>query len=160
MPSGLATGPKFRSLQGGGKYRMVPDFVDQRQYAAADAAGANTGFLVFQVPNHTGFRGAVFLGVSESHGTAGTGSFRVQKLKAASTAAAGAAASATVIDMTAAIAVTGAANTVQSVLPITTADAAGVPANVLAAGDRIAIASAAGLATVAGGFVTLRFAWL
>jgi hypothetical protein len=158
MPSSIAAGPKFRALQGGGKYRMVPDFIDQRPYAAADAAGANTGVIVFQVPFNV--RGAVFLGVSESHLTAGTGTFRIQKLKRASTAAPGAAASATVIDMTGAIAVTGAANTVQDVAPVTTADAAGVPANQLAPGDRVAIASAAGLATVAGGYLTLRFAWL
>jgi hypothetical protein len=160
MPSSLAAGPKFRSLRGGGKYRMVPDFIDQLRFAAADMTGANSGVIAFQIPNAVGMRGAIFLGISESHGTAGTGTFRVQKLKAASTAAAGAAAGANVIDMTAAISVAGAANTVQTIDPITTPDAAGVLANVLAPGDRVALASAAGLATVAAGYVTLRFAWL
>lgn len=158
MPSSIAAGPKFRAIQGGGKYRVVPDFVDQRAYAAADASGANTGVIVFQVPFNV--RGAVFLGVSESHVTAGTGTFRIQKIKRASTAAPGAAAATNIVDMTAAIAVTGAANTVQDVVPVTTADAAGTPANTLGPGDRVALASAAGLATVAGGYVTLRFAWL
>jgi hypothetical protein len=158
MPSSIAAGPKFRAIQGGGKYRVVPDFIEQRAYAAADASGANTGVLVFQVPFNV--RGAVFLGISESHATAGTGTFRVKKIKRASTAAAGAAADANNVDMTAAIVVTGAANTVQDVLPLTTVDALGVAANQLGPGDRVAIASAAGLATVAGGLVTLRFAWL
>ena len=132
---------------------MAPDFIESHRFAAADASGANTGFQIFTVPANV--NGAIFLGATASWGTAGTGTFRLKKIRAGNTSAPGAAADANNVDLTAALAVTGAANTPNDMVPITTN-----AANMLVAGDRIAVASAAGLATVAGGLIVVRLAWL
>lgn len=151
MPSSTSAGPKFRALQGGSRHRIVPDFIETHRFAAADLTGANSGFLVFQVPNNV--RGAVFLGASVSWGTAGTNTFRVKKIL--NTSAPGAAADANNVDLTAATALTTAANTVSDVAPVT-ANAV----NYLAPGNRVAVASAAGTASLANAVISLRFAWL
>src|SRR5688500_18528319 len=106
MPSSLASGPKFRSIKGGSKGRMAPDFFITRTLAAADFSGATSGVNVFVAPV-----GCVFLDITEVHATAGTNSFRVKKIAAGEVDAPGAAADADNIDLTAAIDLTGAAHT-------------------------------------------------
>ena len=132
---------------------MVPDFVETHRFAAADLTGANSGFVVFTVPSQV--RGAIFLGATYVWGTAGTNTARVKKIVAGNTSAPGAAADANNVDLTAATALTSAANTPVDVVPITTS-----AVNVLNAGDRLAIASAAGTASLAGAVVHIRLAWL
>jgi hypothetical protein len=151
MPSSTAAGPKFRALQGGSRHRIVPDFIETHRFAAADLTGANSGFLVFQVPQNV--RGAVFLGASVSWGTAGTNTLRVKKIL--NTSAAGAAADANNVDLTAVQDLTLAANTVRDLTALTAS-----AVNVLAPGNRIAVASAAGTASLAGAVISLRLAWL
>lgn len=153
MPSSVASGPKFRSIRGGGKYRIAPDFLVTRAFVAADAGSANSGFHVFTIPALV--RGAVFLGATVSWTTAGTNTIRVKKIVAGNTSAPGAAADANNVDLTAAQAVTGSANVPVDIVPITTN-----AVNVLNPGDRIAVASAAGVASLAGGLIVIRFAWL
>jgi hypothetical protein len=158
MPSSLNRGyPKANAtrVQGtnqvppGQKYSIVPDIIMPLRLAAGDAGSANTGFFVLVCPT-----AMVFLGGDEIHTTLGTNSFRVKKvLAAATTGPAGAAADVNNVDISAVVAVTGANNTVQQITPVW-------PACLLAAGDKVAIASSAGIATLAGGSVTLRFAVL
>jgi hypothetical protein len=154
VPSSIASGPKFRSIKGGGRYRVPPDFIVPVDLAAADFSGANSGKYVFVVP--TSVNGAIFLGIQHIHATAGTNTYRVKKVTAATIAAAGTASNGTThVDISATIALTTAANTQVEAAPVTAS-----AANVLAAGDKVAVASAAGTATLAGGRAFLRFAWL
>lgn len=151
MPSSASTGPKYRSaVPGSGRFRLVPDFTKVANLAAADFTGANSGKVVFIAP-----AACIFLGLDHTHTTAGTNNYRVKKIKAGNTSAPGAAADANNVDISGVVDVTVAANGVLSVLPI---NAAGQ--NQLAKGDRVAVASAAGSASLAGGFAVLRFAWL
>ncbi len=154
MPSSIASGPKFRSIKGGGKYRISPDFIVVVDLAAADFGGANTGKYVFAVP--TSVNGAIFLGIQHIHSTAGTNTYRVKKVTAATVAAAGTASNGTThVDISGTVALTTTANTMVEAAAVTAA-----AANVLAAGDKVAVASAAGTASLAGGKAFLRFAWL
>jgi hypothetical protein len=154
VPSSIASGPKFRSIKGGGRYRISPDFIVPVDLAAADFSGANSGKYVFVVP--TSVNGAIFLGIQHIHATAGTNTYRVKKVLAATTAAAGVASNGTThVDISAAVALTATANTQVEAAAVTTA-----AVNVLAPGDKVAVASAAGTASLAGGIAFLRFAWL
>jgi Ca2+-binding RTX toxin-like protein len=140
----------------GQAYRDVADFTVTVPFAAANLTGATSGFFVFVAPAK-----CHFLGADVVWGTAGTNTFRIKKVLAAATSAAGAAADANNVDMTAALAATGTANVVQSMAPVTTAaSSAATPAHVLLPGDKVAIASAAGVATLAGGLIALRFAYV
>lgn len=152
MPSSTASGPKFRSIKGGGKYRVPPDFIVPIDLAAADFSGANSGKFVFTVP--TGVNGATFLGIQHIHATAGTNNYRVKKVLAATVGAAGAAVGAGHVDISNTVNLAATANTQVEATPIT----AGA-ANVLLPGDKVAVASAAGTASLAGGRAFLRFAW-
>jgi hypothetical protein len=158
MPSSLSgSGSKARSIRNqggdalrGANYSEVPDFTVEASFAAAQLTGANSGFFVWVAPAPCHFLGADVLWA-----TAGTNTFRVKKVLAAATSAAGAAADANNVDLTAATALTTAANTNVEVAPVTT-DAA----HVLELGDKVAIASAAGTATLAGALAVLRFAYI
>lgn len=156
MPSNTASGPKLRSIKPGNdllrgtRYRVVPDFTTRVPFAAADLSGATSGFFVMPV-----VADCVFLGVDFIWKTAGTNTLRVKKIPAASVQAAGAAADANNIDLTAVVDLTTAANTVVSVAPVTTGFV-----NKCLAGDKIAIASAAGTASLAGAVAVLRFAYV
>lgn len=153
MPSSLASAPKEKSIKGGGRFRSAPDFIiDPGVLAASNFSGANSGLVVFTVPS--GVNGAAFLGGVITSTTAGTGTIRVKKILAGATSTGGAAAD---------------ANNVTISGDVTTATAAETPLNFdalstgvqfLAAGDRVALASAAGVSSLAGARVQLRFAWL
>jgi hypothetical protein len=153
MPSSIASGPKFRSIKGGGRWRIAPDFLITVNVAAANFSGANSGINVFVVPDDV--NGAVFLGGDEVHVTAGTNNFRVKKITAGEVDAPGAGADADNVTISEVVDLTVAAQTPQAIVPITD-DAV----NILAPGTRVALASAAGTASLAGGLVHLRFAWL
>lgn len=156
MPSNTATGPKLRSIKPGNdfmrgtRYRVVPDFTIRVPFAAADLSGAASGFFVLPVVED-----CVFLGADFIWKTAGTNALRVKKIPAASAQLAGALADANNIDLTAAVDLTTAANTTVSVAPITTAFV-----NRLSEGDKVAIASILGTATLAGAVGILRFAYI
>lgn len=122
---------------------VVPVF----NLAAAQFTGANSGIFVFIAPFP-----CMFLGMEGVWATAGTNTLRAKKILAAATSAPGAAADANNIDISAALALTGAANTVFSVAPVVTS---GV--HRLAQGDKVALASAAGTASLAGATIVLRF---
>lgn len=156
MPSGGASGSKGRSVKAtiaalrGIRFRIVPDQVVMTEtFAAAQLTGANSGFFVFVAPAKM-----QFLGLDIIWTTAGTNTFRAKKVLAASTSAAGAAADTNNVDLTAATALTTAANTVVSVDPVNGTD------TILQQGDKIAIASAAGTASLAGAKAVLRLAFL
>lgn len=153
MPSGLASGPKFRSVKGGGKWRIAPDFTVTTPLVAAAQFGADAGITAFVVPSDV--NGAVFLGGTEVHTTAGVGSVRVKKVVAGSTDAIGAAPDADNIDISDAIDMATAANTPLDFDALET-DAV----NILAPGDRVGIASEDGVTSLAGSQFFLRFAWL
>lgn len=131
---------------------MAPDFfVRVGPLAAADFSGANSGV-------NTGFVAPVpcqFLDVTEIHTTAGTNSVRVKKILSGEVDVPGAAADADNVTISEDVDLTVAAQTPQTVGAITD-DAA----NFLAEGDRVALASAAGTASLAGSIFLLRFAWL
>ena len=148
MPSSIASGPKFRSVKGGSKQRIAPDFTVSFGLAAADASGANTGKFVWIAPAK-----CVLLDVNEVHVTAAAAadSVRIKRVVASSTDAAGTAADADNVDLTDEILLDGANNTVQTVAALAAAN--------IEEGDKIAVASAAGVATLAGGLITLRLAW-
>jgi hypothetical protein len=158
MPSSLSgSGSKSRSIRNqndalrGANYSEVPDFLVAVPFAAADLTGATSGRVVFVAPAKCHFLGADVL-----WGVAGTNNFRVKKILAASTAAAGAATDGTnSFDLSATVDLTATANVAREVAPIVTA---GV--HVLAKGDRVAIASAAGTASLAGALIVLRFAFV
>lgn len=144
-----SSGPRYRSVvNSSGRYRLAPDFMKTVSLAAADFGGANTGKIVFIAP-----AACIFLGIDHTHTIAGTNNYRVKKIKAGNTSAPGAAADANNVDISGTIDLTVAANGVQTAAPI-------APANQLAKGDRVAVASAAGTASLAGGYAVLRFAWL
>jgi hypothetical protein len=156
MASGAAAGQKGRSVKAtiaalrGIRFRIVPDqVVVSETFAAAQLTGANSGFFVFVAPAKM-----QFLGLDIIWTVAGTNTFRVKKVKAAATSAAGAAADTNNVDLTAATALTTAANTVVSVEPANGTD------SILEAGDKVAIASAAGTASLAGAKAVLRLAFL
>lgn len=154
MPSGQSAGLKGRSFETedaamrGMKFRIVPDFmVPTETFAAAQLTGANSGFFVFVAPVPMLFMGAEILWT-----VAGTNTLRVKKVLAAATTAAGAAAGASDIDISAAVDLTATANVAREVAPVTTSFA-----NRLAEGDKVAIASALGTASLAGAKAILRF---
>lgn len=157
MPSSIAgRGSKARAIRiqndalRGSNYAEVPDFLVVHRFAAADLSGANSGFFVFAAP-----AACHFLGADIIWGTAGTNTLRVKKVLAAATSAAGAAADANNVDLSAAVDLTQAANTLRGVAPVVTS---GV--HVLALGDKVAVASAAGTASLAGAVIVLRFAFI
>ncbi len=153
MPSSTSSGPKFRSIKGGGRYRVPPDFLVRVPLAAADFTGATSGVNVFVVPDDV--VGAVFLEIIHMHGTAGTNNYRVKKILDGSVSAPGAAADTNNVTISGNIDLTGAAQTPASYAATT---ANGV--NFLAKGDRVALASTLGTITLANGLAILRFAWL
>lgn len=118
---------------------------------AADFTGANSGKWVFIAP-----MAMEFVGAEAIWATAGTNTIRVKKVKSSATSAPGAAADANNIDISGVFTLSGSANTRVEVAPVITATA-GVPANMLSQGDKVALASAAGTASLAGGLVTLYF---
>jgi hypothetical protein len=132
---------------------MAPDFFVTVNIAAAQFSGADSGITVFTVPEDTG--PLAFLGATAVWDTAGTNNIRVKKILAGEVDAPGAAADASNVDLTEVIDLTADANVPVDVLPITE-DAV----NFLYAGDRVALASDDGVATLAGGVVHLRFVWL
>jgi hypothetical protein len=160
MPSSISRrGAKAKTIknQGGefqraAAYVIAPDVEISVQVAAADMTGANSGKYVFVAPRPMHFLGGEFV-----YGVAGTNTFRIKKILAAATSAPGAAADANNVDMTAAFDLTQAANTVRQLNPVTTGT---VPAYQLSEGDKVAIASAAGTASLAGGLLVLRFGYL
>jgi hypothetical protein len=132
---------------------MAPDFIiDPGVLAAASFTGANSGLVVFTVP--TGVNGAVFLGGTEVHTTAGDNPIRVKKIASGNTSAAGAAADANNVDISGAVATTTAANT-----PLNF-DALSTGVQYLVPGDRVALASSLGVGSLVGMRIQLRFAWL
>ncbi len=131
----------------GQKYSVVPDFHETLRIAAADLTGANSGFHVFVADAP-----CVFLGGDEVHATAGTNNFRVKKILAAATSAPGAAADANNVDISANVSLAATANVSQEITPVW-------PACLLAKGDKVAVASSAGTATLAGAAIVLRFAY-
>jgi hypothetical protein len=149
MPSSIASGPKFRSVKGGRKFRVAPDFTVNVRFAAADLTGATSGFVIFTAPAE-----CEVIDVTETHATAGTNTFRLKKIVAGATSAPGAAADADNVDITAAVSLASTANT-----PVTTAAITDGSAK-LEEGDRLAVASTAGTATLAGATMTVRLAWL
>ena len=160
MPSSLIEGYQGRLLTAGltpdalrgQKFRIVPDFfVHVPRIAAADLTGANSGFWVFTVP-----RPAIFIGLQAIWATAGAAGnlARVKKVLAAATSAPGAAANANNIDISENIALDASINVRRDYVPVT----AGY-VNKLAAGDKVAIASAAGVTVLAGADFILQFAW-
>lgn len=159
MPSSLSTGDTARPLKGPAGFRagrVVPDFiVPVHVTAAATFTGANTGSCAFTVP--TGCK-AVFLGAVETHQVAGNNPFRVKKVVSGNTSDPGAAADANNIDLSAAIATSGAANTPQQIVPLAAAAPAGYA--VLNAGDRLCVASALANTGLAGCSINLRLAWI
>lgn len=158
MPSSLATGERARLLTAnavdalkGQKFRLVPDFfLHAPRFAAADLTGANSGFWIFAVP-----KDCVFIGAQIIWATAGTNTLRVKKVLAAATSAPGAAADASNVDISAAVDLTATANVRRDVAPVTTSYV-----NKLAAGDKVAIASSGGTASLAGALIILQFAWV
>ena len=158
MPSSLSrSGSKARSIRNqggdalrGANYSEVPDFTVTHRFAAAELTGANSGFFAWVAP-----AACHFLGADVVWGVAGTNTFRVKKVLAAATSAPGAAADANNVDLSAATSLATAANTNVEVAPVTTS-----AAHSLAKGDKVAIASSAGTASLAGAVIVLRFAYL
>jgi hypothetical protein len=132
---------------------MAPDFTINVGYVAADASGANTGRYIFIAPAP-----CTVLEVTETHATAAAAadSIRLKKVLAGVAEAAGAATDdEDHIDLTEETLVDTTADTPQDIPLVDDPSAAN-----LATGDRLAIASAAGIATLAGGLITIRMAWL
>ena len=130
---------------------MAPDFfITRGPLAAADFSGANSGVNVFTAPAP-----CQFLDVTEIHTTAGTNSVRVKKIAAGEVDVPGAAADADNVTISDDIDLTVAAQT-PMIYDAITDDAV----NFLDTGDRVALASAAGTASLVGAIFTLRFAWL
>lgn len=157
MPSSLIEGYQGRSLTAGAvdalrgeKFRIVPDFfVAIPNIAAAHMTGATSGFWAF-----TAVKPCTFVGLQAIWGVAGTNACRVKKVLAASTDAPGAAADANNVDISASVDLTAAANTRRDYAPVTTSYV-----NKLATGDKVAIASALGTASLDGALFVLQFVW-
>lgn len=148
----LYPGLTFQNVFRGQKFRLVPDFfVPISRVAAADLTGANSGFWVFTVPKPCTFIGAQAIWATA--GAAGN-TARVKKVLSAATSAPGAAADANNVDISVAIALDAAINTRREYDPVVTSFV-----NKLAAGDKVAIASAAGTTLLAGAEFILQFAW-
>jgi hypothetical protein len=135
-----------------GKFaRGVPDFfINSGTFAAAQLTGANSGFFVFIAPAPL-----VFIDGDIIWGTAGTNTLRVKKVAAATVGAPGAAVAAGHVDISAAVDLTTAALTS---VPIVAVTAGAV--NRLEEGDKIAIASSAGTASLANALAILRFVFV
>lgn len=160
MPSSLASGAsRNRSIKGGSKIgKLVPDFIVSKDIAETSFPGANTGVHIFTVPAGTR---CAFLGGTLTFSTAGNNPIRIQVIRAASTAAPGAAAATNIEDITAAIATSGAANTAVNFNVNKTAPISGLPSYVaLEAGDRVAVAASSQNTGLAGGVLNLRFVWI
>lgn len=158
MPSSLFDGPRQRSLSAGDlndafrgqKFRMVPDFfVSVPNFAAAALTGATSGFWVFVAE-----KPMTFLGGNILWEVAGTNTARVKKVLAATAGAPGAAADANHVDISAAIDLTGTADTVFPITPVVSSYVCH-----LETGDKVAIASAAGTASLVGATAILQFVW-
>jgi hypothetical protein len=156
MPSSIGSFSKAKSvytlLDGmrGWKYSIVPDLIiSVPTFAAAELTGANSGFFSFVAPANM-----IFLGGHILWTTAGTNTLRVKKVLAAATTAAGLAADASNVDISAAVDLTASANVARDITPVITSGA-----NRIARGDKVAIASAAGTASLVGARAFLRFAF-
>jgi hypothetical protein len=88
-------------------------------------------------------------------GTAGTNTLRVKKVAAATVGAPGAAVAAGHVDISANVDLTTAALTSVPIVAVTAGSV-----NRLAEGDKVAIASSAGTASLAGAFAVLRFVYV
>lgn len=153
------TDPKLRLLDAGntvdafrGKIgRSVPDrFVNSGIFAAAQLTGANSGFFVFIAPAP-----CLFVDGDIIWTTAGTNTLRVKKVAAATVGAPGAAVAAGHVDISSAVDLTTAALTSVPIVAVTAS-----AANRLEEGDKVAIASAAGTASLAGALAVLRFVFV
>jgi hypothetical protein len=129
---------------------MAPDFTVTFDLAAADASGADTGKYVWVAPAP-----CTVLEVTETHATAAAAAdtVRIKKVLAGVAEPAGDAAGDDHVDLTEEFLVDTTADTPQTI------DLIGDGSQHLAEGDRLAVASAAGVATLAGGLVVLRMAW-
>jgi hypothetical protein len=157
MPSAGNVGNKLRPIKTwisglrDFRFRSVPEIaIDSGTFAAAQLTGANSGFFVFTAPAKF-----AVLGGSIIWATAGTNTLRLKKVVTAATSAAGAAADASNVDISSAVDLTLAANTARD-LTITSTGMV----HVLEAGDKLAIASSAGTASLAGARVTIFGAFL
>lgn len=158
MPSSLIKGISARSLTSpdvlrGVRYPLRPDFfVAVPNVPAANLSGANSGFWVF-----TAIKPCVFLGAQAIWATAGAAgnTARVKKVLSAATSAPGAAADTNNIDISAAIALDATSNVRRDYAAVTTSNA-----HLLAAGDKVAIASAGGVTLLVGATFVLQFAWM
>ena len=160
MPSSLASGAnRNRAVKGGSVIgKIVPDFIVNKDIAAGNFPGANTGVHVWTVPSGTR---AAFLGGTLLYSTAGNNPIRIQVIRAASTAAPGAAAATNIEDMTAAIATSGAVNTTVNFNVNKTDPISGKPSQyILEAGDKVAVAASLQNTGLAGGVLSLRFVWI
>lgn len=160
MPSSIASGAsRNRSVKGGSTVgKIVPDFIVSKDIAAANFGGANSGVYVWSVPQGTR---AAFLGGTLVYSVAGNNPLRIQVIRAASTAAAGAAAATNIEDLTAAIATSGTANTVVNFNVNKTDPISGKASFIaLEAGDKVAVAASLANTGLAGGVLNLRFVWI
>jgi hypothetical protein len=131
--------------------RIIPDqFVTTGIFAAAQLTGANSGFFVFIAPAPM-----LFVDGDIIWGTAGTNTLRVKKVAAATVGAPGAAVAAGHVDISANVDLTTAALTSVPIVAVTAGSV-----NRLAEGDKVAIASSAGTASLAGAFAVLRFVYV
>lgn len=152
-------GRKARSLTAGAvdslrgqSWPLVPDFfVTVPNLAAAQFPGGATGLFVF-----TAVRPCTFVGMQEIHTTAGSGgqTIRAKKVLAAATSGPGTAADANNVDISATVDISLSANVRRDIAPIVTN-----AVNKLAAGDKVALASATGATSYAGALFVLQFVW-
>lgn len=154
MPSSLnRSGPRqragrvFSNSLRGQRYVPTPMIEITIPVAAANFSGANSGIWAWIAPF-----AVEFLGAEAIWATAGTNTVRVKKVKSAATSAPGAAADANNVDISTTFDLTQAANVRREATPVITGGA-----NILAQGDKVALASAAGTTGLAGGVVVLYF---
>lgn len=149
MPSTRMRSVKIlNDTQRGQNYIPTAEVIVTAPLVAADFTGANSGKFVFIAPADM-----MFLGIEEVHGSVGTNNFRVKKVLAAATSAAGAAADANNVDISGTVDLTAAVNVRREAAPV-------MPGARLAAGDKVAVASAAGTTGLAGAVAVLRFAFV